>query len=195
MSIRERIMAIQPIFADDAPEFHYGCFYRGCELSADLAEARERELLAQRDELLAAGQRVTRAFRALGVSRRFSDELEARAECERAMVALDAAIAKIEGRLCRQEEPRVMNKDLIRQFMVGAIVDVDVVHGGNSDELNEELARMYIPNVFAERFAELIVQEAIKVVQGGVVRNGATPENERTYSHVKDLKEHFGVEE
>lgn len=52
MSIRERIMAIRPIFADDAPEFHYGCFYRGCELSADIAEARERELQNELDDVL-----------------------------------------------------------------------------------------------------------------------------------------------
>lgn len=118
MSIRERIMVTG---APDSIYLTYGDLEKDCShdevyalgevlwcqdmieesdvryVRADLAEARERELLAQRDELLAAGQRVTRAFKALGVSRRFSDELEARAECERAMVALDAAIAKAEG--------------------------------------------------------------------------------------------------
>lgn len=47
----------------------------------------------------------------------------------------------------------------------------------------------------AEKFAELIVRECIRVVQYDIIRNGSTPENERSWKHVAALKQHFGVEE
>ena len=49
----------------------------------------------------------------------------------------------------------------IRELVEQAIVDVDVVYEDNP--LNEELAKMYIPDCFAEKFAELIVKECINI--------------------------------
>ena len=47
--VREQIMAIEPDFAG-AQEVHYGSFYRARERAADIAEARERELLAEHEK-------------------------------------------------------------------------------------------------------------------------------------------------
>ena len=55
-----------------------------------------------------------------------------------------------------------MNKRL-RTLTIQAIQDVDVVYEDNP--LNEELQKMYIPDVFAERYANLIIEECVKVVR------------------------------
>lgn len=47
----------------------------------------------------------------------------------------------------------------IRELVEQAILDVDIVYEDNI--LNEELAKMYIPNCFAEQFAKLIIKECI----------------------------------
>ena len=47
----------------------------------------------------------------------------------------------------------------------------------------------------SEKFAELIVRECIRVVQNDIIRNGPTPENERSYLHVFALRSHFGIKE
>ncbi len=62
----------------------------------DLPE-RVRDVVAQRDVLLAASNRVTAAFRALGVADGVARNMQARNGCERALVALDAAIHQCEG--------------------------------------------------------------------------------------------------
>jgi hypothetical protein len=49
-----------------------------------------------------------------------------------------------------------MNKR-IRELVRQAVESVDIVTGNES--LDDELAKMYIPDCFAEKFAELIVQE------------------------------------
>jgi hypothetical protein len=49
-------------------------------------------LIAAAPDLLAAAERVTAAFRALGTTTNVSDQMQAHQECEAAMVALDAAI-------------------------------------------------------------------------------------------------------
>jgi hypothetical protein len=46
---------------------------------------------------------------------------------------------------------------------------------------------------FAEKLAELIVQECIYTLQLKIVRNGNTPENLRSREHIKDLGEKFGI--
>ena len=51
-----------------------------------------------------------------------------------------------------------MNKR-IRELAEQAVLSVDVVTG--EGELEAELAKMYIPDCFAEKFAELIVQECV----------------------------------
>jgi hypothetical protein len=47
---------------------------------------------------------------------------------------------------------------------------------------------------FMERFAQSIIQECIYTIQMKIPRNGGTPENLRSYEHVKDIRDHFGVE-
>lgn len=47
-----------------------------------------------------------------------------------------------------------------------------------------------------EKFAELVVQECIRTIQLGITRGGTTTEKYlRSMSHIKDIKEHFGVKE
>lgn len=51
-----------------------------------------------------------------------------------------------------------MNKR-INELLHQAISDVDYIHHGpGAEQLNEELAQMYIPDVFAEKFAELLLR-------------------------------------
>ncbi len=47
-----------------------------------------------------------------------------------------------------------------------------------------------------EKFAELIVRECILTIQMGITRDGTKTEKfKRSMTHIKDIKEHFGVEE
>jgi predicted transport protein len=47
----------------------------------------------------------------------------------------------------------------------------------------------------AEKFAELIVQECILTIQMGITRDGHNTEKYlRSVEHIKQIKEHFGVE-
>ena len=47
-----------------------------------------------------------------------------------------------------------------------------------------------------EKFAELIVQECIRTIQMGITRDGHNTEKYlRSMKHLKDIREHFGVEE
>jgi hypothetical protein len=47
-----------------------------------------------------------------------------------------------------------------------------------------------------ETFAELIVQECILTIQMGITRDGYDTEKyQRSMKHIKQIKEHFGVEE
>ena len=47
-----------------------------------------------------------------------------------------------------------------------------------------------------EKFAELIVAECILTIQKGISLDGNTTEKFlRTMKHLKDIKEHFGIEE
>ena len=47
-----------------------------------------------------------------------------------------------------------------------------------------------------EKFAELIVRECILTIQMGITRDGTKTEKfKRSMIHIKDIKEHFGVEE
>ena len=52
-----------------------------------------------------------------------------------------------------------------------------------------------IPKEFIEKFAELIVQECILTIQMGITRDGHNTEKYlRSVKHIKQIKEHFGVE-
>jgi hypothetical protein len=82
----------------------------------------------------------------------------------------------------------------IRQLAEQAVKAVDNPFPGNP--LNDELAKMYIPDCFAEKFAELIVRECI-----GIVEQYGTPdafyivdEINRVMLNIRPNK-HFGVDE
>ena len=48
----------------------------------------------------------------------------------------------------------------------------------------------------AEKFAKLIVQECIQTIQMGISRDGHNTEKYlRSMKHIKQIREHFGVEE
>jgi len=49
----------------------------------------------------------------------------------------------------------------IRELVRQAVSAIDIVTG--NEALDDELAKMYIPDCFAEKFAELIVRECAKV--------------------------------
>jgi hypothetical protein len=53
-----------------------------------------------------------------------------------------------------------MNNQL-RKIVEQAVSAVDIVTG--NEALDDELAKMYIPDCFAEKFAELIVRECAKI--------------------------------
>jgi hypothetical protein len=69
----------------------------------------------------------------------------------------------------------------IRQLAEQAVKAVDNPFPGNP--LNDELAKMYIPDCFAEKFAVLIVRDCMSIATG----NGS----ELT---ARDIAQHFGVE-
>ena len=50
--------------------------------------------------------------------------------------------------------------------------------------------------IFTEKFAELIVRECILTIQMGITRDGHNTEKYlRSIKHIKQIKQHFGVEE
>lgn len=53
-----------------------------------------------------------------------------------------------------------------------------------------------IPNTFAEKFAELIVEECVIRAEREWIRNGSDTEHNQAVSQViESIKQHFGVEE
>ena len=74
-----------------------------------------------------------------------------------------------------------MNNQL-RKIVEQAVSAVDIVTG--NEALDDELAKMYIPDCFVEKFAELIVRECAKVVFEKTGPKSAL-----------NVLEHFGVEE
>jgi hypothetical protein len=73
----------------------------------------------------------------------------------------------------------------IQELLAQAISDVDYIH--HDDVIDQELSEMFIPDVFAQRFAELIIQKCITIAyehnnsgEGGVVAG--------------QINQHFGVE-
>jgi len=78
-----------------------------------------------------------------------------------------------------------MNNQL-RKIVEQAVSAIDIVTG--NEALDDELAKMYIPDCFAEKFAELIVKECATHIISSSDRY------RREYFAEKILK-HFGVEE
>ena len=54
-----------------------------------------------------------------------------------------------------------MNNQL-RKIVGQAVSAIDIVTG--NEALDDELAKMYIPDCFAEKFAELILKECLKYI-------------------------------
>ena len=76
----------------------------------------------------------------------------------------------------------------IRELVGQAVIAVDDPFPGNP--LNDELEKMYIPDCFAEKFAELIVRECAQVSE----RTGALNEADFEGEMIADaIKEHFGI--
>jgi len=85
----------------------------------------------------------------------------------------------------------------IRQLALQAVKAVDNPFPGNP--LNDELAKMYIPDCFAEKFAELIVGECAEICRRQQYYD-ADDEHKRgvnsgSYTCMNAIKQHFGVEE
>jgi hypothetical protein len=53
----------------------------------------------------------------------------------------------------------------IRKLVLKAIYDVDHIYHPVDNPLNEEVSKMYIPDCFAEKFAELIVRECAGIYE------------------------------
>jgi hypothetical protein len=64
-------------------------------------------------------------------------------------------------------------------------------------ELAEQCHHRYSEhNIDLEKFAELIVAECILTIQMGITRDGPNTEKYlRSMKHIKQIREHFGVEE
>ena len=94
----------------------------------------------------------------------------------------------------------------VRELVEQAVLDVDVVTG--NETLDDELAKMYIPDCFAEKFAELIVKECANVLKEESERlyKLASEEDdelfvsnfeicaEKCWDNEVAIKNHFGVE-
>ena len=88
----------------------------------------------------------------------------------------------------------------IQELVNKAISDVDYIR--DDDFTNEELSKMYIPDCFAEKFAELIVRECARIAAQTPFPD-ADEDIRKTFGHTwdmacvksaKDIRKHFGVE-
>ena len=81
----------------------------------------------------------------------------------------------------------------IRELVRQAVESVDIVTGNES--LDDELAKMYIPDCFAEKFAELIVRECANHCDLLLDHKISSEWSRGTHDCSKAIKKHFGVEE
>ncbi len=59
----------------------------------------------------------------------------------------------------------------------------------------ETISGPYTEAIFNEgKFAQLIAKDCILTIQNKIVRNGSTPENLRTYQHVRDIAARYGID-
>ena len=79
-----------------------------------------------------------------------------------------------------------MNERL-KELLEQAVMAVD--NPFPSNPLNAELKKMYIPDCFAEKFAELLIRECLTVINQP---NGVGDDDVIRIS--QDVKKHFGVE-
>ncbi len=85
----------------------------------------------------------------------------------------------------------------IRELIEQAVNAVDNPFPGNP--LNDELEKMYIPDCFAEKFAELIVRECAELSVNSQYANTKSEYyegfNEALIYVGNKIRKHFGVEE
>jgi hypothetical protein len=92
----------------------------------------------------------------------------------------------------------------IRELVRQAVVAVDIVTG--NEALDDELAKMYIPDCFSEKLAELIVRECIQASEAHAKDLESQPTDplleayedgvvNGIYEATAAIKKHFGVEE
>lgn len=79
----------------------------------------------------------------------------------------------------------------IRELVRQAVIAVDNPFPGNP--LNDELEKMYIPDCFSEKFAELIVRDCLGVLKRRFMGD-LNREDMEVKRCIEDVKEHFGVE-
>ena len=82
----------------------------------------------------------------------------------------------------------------IRELAEQAVEEVDIVTG--NELLDDELSKMYIPDCFAEKFAELIVRECLGCCEQ--VISDPVPKSVDTWLNggeqcIQEIKEHFGL--
>lgn len=84
-----------------------------------------------------------------------------------------------------------MMNERIKELLHKAISDVDYIR--DDDSINDELSMMYIPDCFAERFTELIVEECATIVCGFELLEEVSDGEYMEYEASAALKKHFGV--
>ena len=87
--------------------------------------------------------------------------------------------------------PRI--KELAEQQAGAILMDLVMPDSGMPERVKWNVG---ITSEHLEKFAELIVQECILTIQMGITRDGHNTEKYlRSVKHIKQIKEHFGVEE
>ena len=82
----------------------------------------------------------------------------------------------------------------IKELVQHAVLAVDIVTG--NEALDDELAKMYIPDCFSEKFAELIVRECMACSTWVGKNNTNSVEPVHTAHTINQrIKQQFGVEE
>ena len=78
----------------------------------------------------------------------------------------------------------------IKELVQHAVLAVDIVTG--NEALDDELAKMYIPDCFAEKFAELIVRECLNQCYNRGMNDELYNGQLKAAAYIE---QHFGVEE
>ena len=73
--------------------------------------------------------------------------------------------------------------DQLRTLVRQAVVAVDIVTG--NEALDDELAKMYIPDCFVEKFAELIIKETLQVARAGIEYGNGMEDAVYKYFNIK----------
>ena len=86
--------------------------------------------------------------------------------------------------------PRI--KELAEQQAGAILMDLVMPDSGMPERVKWNVG---ITSEHLEKFAELIVQECILTIQMGITRDGHNTEKYlRSIKHIKQIKQHFGVE-